>query len=78
MLLKVLKKIGIKEAYAAGFDGYATDEGPNYFDPDMEYNFTSAEADELNHYVIFELGKLSADFDLHFITSSYYNIKKEQ
>ena len=47
-------------------------------DPDMEYNFTSAEADELNHYVIFELGKLSADFDLHFITSSYYNIKKEQ
>lgn len=76
MLLKVLKKIGIDHVYAAGFDGYATDNRPNYFNPDMEYNFTSNEAEELNEYVIDSLKKLedNGKFDVEFITRSYYKV----
>ena len=76
MLLKVLKKIGISEVSVAGFDGYATDDRPNYINPDMEYQFTSAEAADLNKYVIEELGKLSSGFKVNFLTSSYYNTKE--
>ena len=76
MLLKVLKKIGAEEVFVAGFDGYATDDRPNYINPDMEYQFTSAEASELNKYVIGELEKLSGEFKVNFLTSSYYNTKE--
>ncbi len=75
MLLKVLKKAGISEVFAAGFDGYATDEGPNYFDSDMEYNFTSSEAQDLNTYVIDQLKKLSEGFEIKFLTDTYYSVK---
>ncbi len=74
MLLKVMVKLGVKKVACAGFDGYATDNRPNYYNPDMEYSFTSNEADELNHYVIEELGKLSGEIDVNFITRSYYNV----
>ena len=75
MLLKVLKKIGVKNVYAAGFDGYATDNKPNYFDPDMEYSFTSNEAQDLNIYVIEQLNALCVDFSIEFITDSFYEVK---
>ena len=68
MLLKLLKKIGVTKVSCAGFDGYATDNRPNYFNPD-----TLFEAKELNDYVIGELKKLSSGFEVEFITSSYYN-----
>ncbi len=73
MLLKLLKRIGVTNVSCAGFDGYATDNRPNYFNPDMEYNFTSFEAQELNDYVIGELKKLSDGFNVEFITTSHYN-----
>ena len=74
MLLKLLKKLGIKEVSCAGFDGYATDRRPNYFDPDMEYSFTSNEAAELNDYVIGQLKELSDGFTVDYVTDSYYNV----
>jgi len=74
MLLKLLKKIGVKEVSCAGFDGYATDNRPNYFNPDMEYEFTSNEASDLNDYVIGELRKLSDGFKINFVTDSYYDV----
>ena len=74
MLLKLLIRIGVKEVFLAGFDGYATDDRPNYFNPDMEYQFTSNEAKALNDYVIGELKKLSNDIKVRFITRSYYNV----
>lgn len=76
MLLKVLKKIGVKKVYAAGFDGYATDDKPNYFDPDMAYDFTSSVAEGLNVYVIDQLKTLCNDFEIEFITDTYYEVKK--
>lgn len=74
MLIKVLKKIGVKSIATAGFDGYATDNRPNYFDPDMEYNFSSNEAADLNAYVITKLKELSDGFEVNFITDSYYDV----
>lgn len=74
MLLKLLKKLGVKGVSCAGFDGYAPDNKPNYFNPDMEYSFTSSEAQDLNNYVIGQLEKLSDGFDISFITDSYYDV----
>ncbi len=74
MLLKLLKRIGVTEVSCAGFDGYAEDNRPNYYNPDMEYNFTSFEAKALNDYVIGELDKLSNGFNVEFITSSFYKV----
>lgn len=74
MLLKVLNKLGVSSVAAAGFDGYRTDNMPNYFNPDMEYVFTSNEASELNDYVIGELNKLSSGIKVDFITKSYYDV----
>lgn len=74
MLLKLLKKMGIRKVACAGFDGYATDNKPNYFSPDMEYKFTSIEASELNSYVIGSLRSLKDDFDVEFVTESHYDV----
>ena len=74
MLLKLLIRLDVEEVSCAGFDGYATDNKPNYFDPDMEYSFSSFEAKELNDYVISELGKLRDRLKIGFITESYYNV----
>ena len=38
MLIKYLHRIGIKEVWCAGFDGYS-DKESNYNDPAMEYEF---------------------------------------
>ena len=74
MLLKLLKKLGVKNVSCAGFDGYAVDNKPNYFNPDMEYQFTSFEADNLNKYVIEQLSKLSDGLDIKFVTDSHYDV----
>ena len=74
MLLKLLKNIGVKEVFCAGFDGYALDNRPNYFNPDMEYEFTYNEASELNDYVIGQLKDLSDGFKINFVTDSHYDV----
>lgn len=74
MLLKVMVKLGVKSVSCAGFDGYATDNRPNYFNPDMDYNFASFDAAGLNRYVIDELKRMSSDIKVNFVTDSYYNV----
>lgn len=71
MLLKVLKKCGLKELYLVGFDGYS-DHEDNYFNPHMEYAFIKNEAGHLNRHIRSVLEDEYSDMKLHFVTYSRY------
>ena len=73
MLLKVMKKIGVKEVYLGGFDGYHGANHKDYFNPDMEYKFTSEEAKKLNTYVSNVLQAMKDSMDIVFLTDSLYH-----
>ena len=71
MLLKVLKKAGIKEVSCAGLDGYS-DREDNYFNPKMEYSFVKNEALKMNHHIRSVLQEMKDELTIKFITYSHY------
>lgn len=78
MLLKVMKKIGVKKVALGGFDGYIGDKKQNYINAYMEYNFNKEQAEKLNQYVSGVLQELQKDITMNFITDSQYTSKEEQ
>ena len=72
MLLKVMKRLGVKEVSLAGFDGYIGDTKQNYINPNMEYNFNEAQANALNQYVADVLSKMRKELKMEFVTDSLY------
>ena len=71
MLLRILKKIGVKEAACAGFDGYSRVE-ENYFNPQMEYVFVREEAEGMNRHMREAIAGEFSSIRLDFITYSRY------
>ncbi len=71
MLLKVLKRVGVKKVACAGFDGYS-DKEVNYFNPSMEYSFIRDEAQHLNMHMRDALANEFADMQVDFVTYSHY------
>ncbi len=74
MLLKLLVRLGIKDVNLAGFDGYSTSVGDNYFNVAMEYAFIKEKAQALNDYASDALKRLSEDMKISFVTSTRYKI----
>ncbi len=72
MLLKLLQKLGVKEAALAGFDGYSSSEGENYFNVAMEYAFVKDYADKLNAYTKKALETIRHELKIYFVTESKY------
>lgn len=72
MLLKVMKKIGVRNVALAGFDGYIGDKKQNYINAYMEYNFSKKQAEELNKYVSDVLKEMQKELTFEFITDSLY------
>ncbi|MBO5238177.1 MAG: aldolase catalytic domain-containing protein [Lachnospiraceae bacterium] len=72
MLLKVMKKIGVKSVALGGFDGYIGDKKQNYINAYMEYSFNKEQAEKTNQYVTDVLDDLKKDIDMNFITDSLY------
>ncbi len=72
MLLKVMKRIGVKNVHLAGFDGYAANATKNYIEEHMEYIFTEERVKEINKYVKDFLAKLDDNMKYSFITDSLY------
>lgn len=75
MLLKVLIKLGIDKVTLAGFDGYSRDT-TNYYNENMEYDFSKKMAEYLNQYTIDFIQKKSDEIELEFLTESRYSINK--
>ena len=71
MLLRILKRIGVKEAACAGFDGYSRVE-ENYFNPQMEYVFVREEAEGMNRHMREAIAGEFSSIRLDFITYSRY------
>lgn len=76
MLIKVMKRIGIKAINCAGFDGYS-DKEDNYCNPDMEYSFVKKEARNLNYHMKKRIAEFRKSIDIKFITYSAYDIEED-
>lgn len=76
MLLKLLIRLGIREAELAGFDGYSSEKGENYFNVAMEYAFVKDNAERLNEFTRRRLQEISGDIKIHFVTASRYESGK--
>ncbi|MBR4573965.1 MAG: aldolase catalytic domain-containing protein [Lachnospiraceae bacterium] len=72
MLLGLLKKAKASSAGLAGFDGYRETSVSNYVNPNMEYSYSSTEADNINHDTVRSIRKLELPFTPVFVTESIY------
>lgn len=77
MLIKLLQKVGVKELFLAGFDGYSPDD-VNYFDSNKEYSFVRAKANSLNEYAKTFFTEQKPFVHIHFITTSRYQERKNE
>ncbi|MBP5254502.1 MAG: aldolase catalytic domain-containing protein [Lachnospiraceae bacterium] len=71
MLLRLLIRLGIGEAYLAGFDGY-TPYDINFYDGRMAYSFVREKAETLNRQVKAFLAAHEGELRVRFITPSRY------
>ena len=76
MLIKFLNRIGIREVYCAGFDGYSENDN-NYAYPGMEYSFVRREAQNLNSYMKKAISDYRNSMDIKFITYSAYDYEED-
>ncbi len=72
MLLGLLKKAEVSSVGLAGFDGYRETSVSNYVNPNMEYSYSSKEADNINRDTVSSLRKLDLPFETVFVTESIY------
>ena len=71
MLLKVLMDKKVDTVFCAGLDGYA-ENGSNYAAEEMEYWFARRNAGILNNYVKEFLKDIAGDFQVEFLTETFY------
>lgn len=72
MLLRLLKKAGASSVGLAGFDGYRETSVSNYVNPNMEYSYSSEEADNINRDTVAGIRKLELPTPPVFVTESIY------
>ena len=72
MLLRLLRKAGVKDVSLAGFDGYEARSGVNYRNSGMEYEFVADYAVKLNDYTAGVIRQLSESINIEFVTRSKY------
>ncbi|MCR5301522.1 MAG: aldolase catalytic domain-containing protein [Lachnospiraceae bacterium] len=72
MLLRFLKRIGVASIGLAGFDGYSETAVSNYINPNMEYSYSSEEANNINEDTIKGIRKLELPVEPVFVTESIY------
>jgi 4-hydroxy 2-oxovalerate aldolase len=75
MLLRLLKSIGAKEVFLAGFDGFLADSDNTYYTKDMS-NTIDKEVVKNRHAVVQEqISQIAKNIRLTFITPSDYKIR---
>ena len=72
MLLRLLKGAKVSSIALAGFDGYRETPVSNYINPNMEYSYSSKEADNINLDTVRAIRKLELDSMPVFVTESIY------
>ncbi len=74
MLLKVMKRLGKKLVYLAGFDGYTDEFHMNYVDKKLEYHYSDMKSKEINEAVSEALSEFKGEITLEFITDTLYRL----
>jgi 4-hydroxy 2-oxovalerate aldolase len=72
MFLHLLKKIGIKEIWFAGFDGYVQDNADNYYGDYIRLLYCQDDVVLRNDAIRDELSKLALNMSLHSLTPTRY------
>ena len=72
MLIKLLRDMKVKSVALAGFDGYRETSVSNYINPNMEYSYSSTEADNINTDTVKGIRKLNLKKPPVFVTESIY------
>ena len=73
MLLKLLSALGVKKVWVAGMDGYTSTQSHNYFDAELEYDFSSEYA-ERNRLISEEISKVRESMEVTWITPTHYTL----
>lgn len=73
MIMKLMQRLGVKEVYVAGMDGYSTENPYVYSDSTTQYDFSKVAAIR-NEFIIEEIKKLKKALDIKFVTESLYDV----
>lgn len=73
MLMKLLMAAGVKKVFVAGMDGYSAVNTTDYFDENLDYDFSS-EAELRNELISSEIKEISKHMKVEFVTPTSYDI----
>ena len=73
VMFNLLKEVGVKEVYLAGFDGFSVNINDNYMDKNLRRPVTEEQANERNEFFKEFLNGMKAFMEIHFLTVSKYN-----
>lgn len=77
MLLRLLKKVGVKRAYLAGFDGFSDDPRKNYYSPRMINSVSRDAVEAKNRSIKAQISELRREMEIVFVTPSIYEEGEE-
>ena len=73
MLMKLLMATGVKKVFVAGMDGYSAVNTTDYFDENLDYDFSS-EAELRNELISSEIREIAKHMKVEFVTPTNYDI----
>ena len=73
MLLRILMAAGVRRVTIAGMDGYTVENRNNYYNEDLEYDFSRG-AVFRNRLISEELREIGEHMDIRFLTPTQYEL----
>lgn len=77
MVLKLLVALGIKKVYIAGMDGYSAQHSINYYESNLEYDFSNV-AEKRNQLISEEMKDINKVLQLEFLTPTAYEFTSDE
>lgn len=72
IIMNILKHVGVKEIYLAGFDGFELDIEKNYYNDELKRNLSRAQITEMNDKTEQTIKHYSTAVNFHFVTPSRF------
>jgi 4-hydroxy 2-oxovalerate aldolase len=73
VMFNVLRALGVKEVYLAGFDGFSASINENYMDPNLRRPVTDEQAKERNAFFRGYVKRMRKCMEITFVTESKYD-----
>ena len=75
MVLRLMRRLGVKHVALAGFDGYSTNQQQNYVSEKMILNTSAEVLEQRNAAIIQQIEGMREDLEIEFVTPSIYEKK---